>query len=387
MDNERRLKNIMEYHLPSAFDANGFNVMSPIVQGGGVGYYPTPSFKYNGDDTYTTQMQNQNNFQYYSSLGQMASQQLQYYQQPFQPIPQQGYVGSYNPYYQQQYGYYNDPQYNAQQQAAVYRDAYNSGNMPLSDYCSFNNGQQLSFVAASNNRTYNSGLDDWYGSATSYYVRQQEEQKRQQEFYQEQQTAWDICRSVYNRYNGIDETDEYHQNQKEWIEYQQRWEAHRQKEAMDEWQNDCIVNFIRSLPNSSMPGYVSPLKQMYVDHWNNYYHQRNDKYPERYGVDEFFNHGIFASQILDDMEDDMHRREKQVNRLYDQQQFRNYMHQKHQDYDPITGVSIKGARRLGVDDIEVSLPPNLSSREYQERRRRFFDSIMKDNRMNYHTKY
>ena len=34
----------MEYHTPSMFDANGVNMMSPIVQNGGVGNYPTPSF-------------------------------------------------------------------------------------------------------------------------------------------------------------------------------------------------------------------------------------------------------------------------------------------------------------------------------------------------------
>ena len=132
---------------------------------------------------------------------------------------------------------------------------------------------------------------------------------------------------------------------------------------------------------------MSPVKESYVNHWNNYYHQRNDNYPESYGVDEFFNKGIFANQILDDMRDDMHRREKELNRLYDQQQFRQYMHQKHPDYDPNTGVSLKGARRLSVDDIEVQLPPNLSSKEYQDRRQRFFETIMRDNRMNLQTKY
>ena len=354
----------MEYHTPSAFDVNGFNVMSPIVQNGGVGYNPTPSFKYNGD----------NNFQYYTGLGQFASQQMQYYQNPQSYTI--GYVGSYNPY---QYGYYNQ-EYTQQQRADIYREAYKNGQIPL------NNGQQLSFIGTNNHQYTYTGTDDWYSSATDYYRRQQEYQRQQQEFYNQQVEAWNICRRINNKFRGID-SDEDQNNLNEWIEYQQKWEAHRQQAAREEWENDCLVNFIRSLPNSTQKDYMSPVKESYVNHWNNYYHQRNDNYPESYGVDEFFNKGIFANQILDDMRDDMHRREKELNRLYDQQQFRQYMHQKHPDYDPNTGVSLKGARRLSVDDIEVQLPPNLSSKEYQDRRQRFFETIMRDNRMNLQTKY
>lgn len=358
----------MEFHTPSAFDANGFNMISPIVQNGGVGYVPTPSFKYNGEDQ----------FQYYSGIGKLASQQMQYYQNPNSI----GYVGSYNPYYNNQFGYDNTPQ----QQASLYRDAYVNGTLPLSDFCGFNNGQTFSFIGV-NGTTYNyMGADDWYNSATEYNRRQQEQQQRQRELYDQQMNAWNICRRVINRCNGID-PDEAQSNFDSWIRYQQRWEAHRQKEAKEEWENDCLVNFVRSLPNSTQKGYMSPLKAQYVKHWNDYYNKRNGKYPEKYNIDDFFNKGIFANQILDDMEDDMHRREKELNRLYDQQQFRNYMHSKHPDYDPVTGVSMKGAKRLSIDDIEVKLPPNLSSQDYMEKRARFFDSIMRDNRINLQTKY
>lgn len=375
----------MEFHTPSAFDSNGFNVMSPIVQNGGVGYNPTPSFKYNGEDPYQTQMQNQN-YQYYSSLGQMASQQMQYYQNPQSYTT--GYVGSYNPYQQPMYGgygNYNQP-INQQQQADMYREFYMNGTMPLSDYCSFNGGRQLSFIGLNGKTQTYGATDDWYSSATDHYRRQQEYQRQQQEAYNRQVEAWNICRAVNNRYNGVD-PNEAQSDIDEWVEYQQRLEAHRQQEAKKEWDNDCLGNFIRSLPNSTQRGYISPVKAIYLNHWNKYYHQRNDNYPEKYGIDEFFNKGIFANQILDDMRDDMHRREKELNRLYNQQQFRQYMHQKHPDYDPNTGVSLKGSRRLGIDDIEVKLPPDLSSQEYQMRRQKFFNSIMQNNINNLHTKY
>ena len=380
----------MEFHTPSMFDENGFNVMSPIVQNGGVGYVPTPSFKYNGGDAYEAQMQNQN-YQYYTNLGQIASAQMQYYQNP-QSYMNTGYVNSYNPYYPNQwnngYAYYNNQNYySPQQKAAMYNEAYRNGQMSLTDYCTFNNGQQLSFVGI-DGRTYTTGggVDDWYGSATTRFRQQQEYQRWQQEQYEEQMVAWNICKACNDRYFGRD-PEESQQQRNEWIEYQQKWEAHRIQAAREEYENDCIVEYIRSLPNSTQKDYVSPLKQDMMAAWDKYYHHRNDKYPETYGLDEFFNGGILANQILDLMEDDMHKRERELNRLYDQQQFRNYMHSKHPDYDPVTGVSIKGARRLGVDDIEVKLPPNLSSIEYQERRQKFFDTIMKDNRWNLQTKY
>ena len=359
----------MEYHTPSMFDANGVNMMSPIVQNGGVGNYPTPSFKYNGNDPYQTQVQN--NYQYYSSMGQFASQQMQIYQNPY------GYVGSYNPYNQQ---------YMQQQSADIYRNAYTNGEIGYADYCSFNGGQP-SFVNTNNQTTYyNKGSDDWYGSATEWYRKQQEYQRQQQQIQQEQQYAWDICRKISNNALGI-ENDQSEEQIKASIEYQQKWEAYRQKRAKEQYEADCLTAFILSMPNSTQKGYISPFKEQYVRSWNNYWHQRNDKYPEKYGVDEFLNQGILTQQIFDDMDDDTRRREKELNRLYDQNQFRQLLAQRHPDYDPVTGVSIKGARRLGIDDIEVQLPPNLSSTEYAQRRQRFFESIMKDNRMNLQTKY
>ena len=203
---------------------------------------------------------------------------------------------------------------------------------------------------------------------------------------QEQQYAWDICRKISNNALGID-NGQSEEQMKASIEYQQKWEAYRQKRAKEQYEADCLTAFILSMPNSTQKGYISPFKEQYVRSWNNYWHQRNDKYPEKYGVDEFLNQGILTQQIFDDMDDDTRRREKELNRLYDQNQFRQLLAQRHPDYDPVTGVSIKGARRLGIDDIEVQLPPNLSSTEYAQRRQRFFESIMKDNRMNLQTKY
>lgn len=422
----------MEFHTPSMFDENGFNILSPVVQGGGVGYVPTPSFKYNGGDVYETQIQNQQR-QYYENLGNSASAMLQAANNP-QMRANTGYVNSYNPYQNQWgnngfyntpynnnaqyntggysspfgYGYsnntqytgygngyyndqYNDP-YNSRdqwQKAMIYNDAYQNGLISLTDYCTFNNGQQLSFIGVDGkNHTVggNSVEDNWYGTATSIFQRQQDYVRMQQEEYEEQMAIWDMCLACYDRYYGRDPEEEK-QKRISYMEYQQKWQAHRIKEAREEYENDCIVEFIRSLPNSTQKDYVSPLKRDILEAWNRCYHERNDKYPEHYGLEEYFNGGIMANQIMDLMEDDMKKRERQLNRLYDQQEFRNFLHSRHPDYDPITGISSRGARRLGIDDLEIKLPPNLCSQEYQERRHKFIESIMKDNRYNLQTKY
>ena len=107
----------MEYHLPSQFDSNGVNIMSPIVQNGGVGYPTPPGFKYYGDSPQQTIQQNFNNpyqqqysspysagmytsanpYEYYCQMGQQAAQQLNVANTQFQqPVATYGYT---NPYY------------------------------------------------------------------------------------------------------------------------------------------------------------------------------------------------------------------------------------------------------------------------------------------------
>lgn len=364
----------MEYHLPSNFNQYGVNMASPLVQNGGVGYQPTPpSFKYNGELPIQTMQPNlydpYNNQQYYSQMGQYASQQLQ------QPVYNQ-----YNGYTNYNNSLYNQ-NYIDQTKSQVYDEAYKSGQMTLSEYCYYNNGG-IQFTGADGNQINLNQGNDWYSSATQLMQRQQEAQQQYQKEYNIQMENWKLLCSINNKFLGIEEEEAVDLEQK--ILYQQKWEAYRYEKAVEEYQQDCLVNFIKSLPNSTQKGYMSPIKEQLVNNWNKFYHQVNDKYPENYGLEEYFNQGILMNQMIDDMEDDAKRREKQLDRLYDKQQFRDYMHQLHPEYDPVTGTSI-GARRLGIDDIEVSLPPHLAQQDYVQKRQKFLDTIFRDNRLNIQT--
>lgn len=372
----------MEYHLPSQFDNNGFNMASPIVQNMGVGYqYPTPNvFRYNGDSPYQTQMQNQQNYynyNYYTNLGHQASQQLQYYQSPY-----------YNQYQQpQQYGYYQNPYYQQQpiDYIEMYREMYMNGEIGLGDYCSYANSAM--FNNPNNNQFNTPSYNEWYSNAINLQQRRLEQQRQYQQQYQEQATAWEIARQCYRRYNGMDEpTREQIQQQEEYIDYMQRWDAYKRQKAQYDYEQNQIISFMNTLDTSDRKGYVSPYVQQIKDRWNKIWMERNGNLPKEYGIDEYFNSGILRDQILNDMEYEMKERQKKLNKLYDQRRLRNTIHSHHPDYDPITGASLLGAKRLDMGDLEVKLPPNLSNEEYIARRNRFINAVMNPSTANYHTK-
>lgn len=382
----------MEYHFPSQFDENGFNIQSPVVQSmfnGGVGYTapPTNTFKYNGESPTQTyynnqyanpQYGNQQNMDYYTNLGAYANQQMALQQQAVNA--NNGYYYNQNPYYMNQPAV-NDP-YNDQRLDA-YRDAYNTGAISLTDYCYYANaGIKPSFTGL-NGKTqsiYNTAQDSWYGAASFSMQAQMEQQKRMQEEYEEQIMAWNLCAKVCNA--GLGKTEEEAPDIRKQIEIQQKWQKYYADRAREDYEQDCFSAYMKSLPNSMQPGYVSPLKAHIINNWNRYWHIRNDKYPENYGLEEFFNKGIMESMIIDDLDIEAQAKARHLDRLYDRQEFRNTMHQLHPNYDPTTGISIGGAGRLGIDDIEITVPQHLRDNDYAKRREKFMNSILANNTIN-----
>lgn len=403
----------MEYKFPSQFDENGFNMLSPnyAMYSGGVGNTTSPAFKYNGgttQETYATNQQQQQyyypnfgvnqqhtqqmpDYDYYTRLGAYANQQMQIQQQLYQPQPQ--------PQYQQQYGWtaYQEPTYDPGR-AEAYRQSYNNGLLSLSDYCYYCNAginpqaaqqQQATTFYGADGRMHTIGgsgsaYDGWYNNMAYSMQAQMEYQKQAQEEYQNQLDCWNLVARVCARGLGIEETQipDYSKQ----IETQQKWQKYYADMNQLAYQQDCFSAQMKAATKSSLDkDYISPLKQMMIDNWNKLYHERNDKLPEHYGLDEFFNHGIMEGQILDDLDYRAKQKAKQLDQLYDKQEFRNLMHQLHPNYDPYSGISIGGAGRLGIDDIEITLPPHLAQQQYKERKDRFLNSIYANNTANYHT--
>lgn len=370
----------MEYHMPSQFNQNGFNVMNPGVQMmGGVGYNPTPqSFTYNGENPYLTYLQNQNyNYDDYCKLGNDASSFLQQAQQTAMNVqqPQQQY------YYNPIYGYNQQPYYSEQDVSQAYNQMYDNNQMSITDYCYYNNG---GINTTSGNRFIQQDIsDDWYGYAMRDAQRRQLQQEEYQKEYNNQMYAWSVCTKLSNNY--YDRENDSQDIEKK-AAYFNKLNQYKQACAQDEYQMDCFAAFVKSLPNSTQPGYVSPLKENIVTHWNNYYHERNDKYPEHYTIDDYFNKGIMGCMMIDLYAHDAKLKEKEMRAksLFSREAFKNYMHELVPSYDPKTetGLIFNTTIGGGIQDIEIRLPEHLAREEYAARKQRFMDTIFADNRSN-----
>ena len=378
----------MEYIFPSMFNEQGVNIASPIIQSGGMGTNPMPhSFKYNGGSPQEAFQYNNyanNQYNYYQQLGQQSSQQLMQAQQIANPYYQQqpqyynnGYVQNYNPYnpYASTYYQQQQPQTDYLQ---LYQAAYNSGQIGLSSFCYGTNGH-LSYIDTEGhsvdiNQT--NPYDEWYGGAIYQVQKEQLQQQQQLQKMQEQRDAWLIVKGVFDRYNGIDD-EQIQRNREEEVKkelYYQKWQKYVYETNQLDYQNDCIVNFVSSCPNSLQKGYMNPTKQAYVNRWNNCYNQKVEKYGEHYTLNDFLNNGIATEIMFDILDDESREREKQ--RIFSID--RNAMLAEIQKSNPGVNIGIPQqamANRLNIDDMEIHVPPSLNSQEYIQRRNAFMNSI------------
>lgn len=349
----------MEYIFPSQFNQQGFNVLSPIVNGG-VGSTTPPPFRYNGGTVQETAYQNNVGNATYSSMPQIGQILGTQYAQNFSP-------------------FMNQPTESQVQttKEQYYKKAYNDGLISISDYCYYGNaGYNV------NNQPTQQPINpfgSWYSQGMNTMAQQQIEQKRVQEEYQNQLFVHNMLCKVAASANGKEyDPDELNKR----IQKQQEWERYYFEKAKQEQQASNFKNFIYSLPNSTQKNYVSPIQAGYSYGWYKLWHERNDKYPENYGIDEFFNGGIMGNQIIDEYDRIAKDNEKKLDRLYDRQDFRNYMHSLHPEYDPVAGAATNMGWKLGIDDLSISVPPELAKNEYLQRRQKFMDTIFADNRLN-----
>lgn len=267
--------------------------------------------------------------------------------------------------------------------APIYNQLYKSGAMPLSEYCSFNNGG-ISFTGV-DGKTVRVGCNDWYAG----YDRIQQQKmiwEEQQKLYNENLQSWKICIEVNKKFlkdEGMDEEArriEVEQSE-QYREYTYKLQQyHYSILQFDNWY-DNMCAFVNTWKRSDKPGYVTPYVEKYITDWNKLYERRTKPYPDSYGVDEFFNKGIMTNQIIDNMAHDAEIRERRVDILFDQQKCRELFGNMFPSYDPITGTSCAPVS-MNVSDIEITLPENLKRERYLQRRQAFENTIFRDNRSN-----
>lgn len=356
----------MEFRTPSQFDNNGFNTQSPIV--GGAGYNPAPqSFSYNGNGYYNTQPNG-------------------YYSQPGFINPPGGYVSSYggpqygNMYQQQQYRY-NSYQSQYYEQPQWFDESVNL----RSDQFYFQLGYKQPMVIGLDGKPIPMGNNNYYTNAWDQYNRRKQQEQEWQEHNQQQREIWKMLTVMNRKWQGFDDGEEYFEQQ----EQQRQLQLTIDYERYNQEQQIMALNRIRMLPNSSDPNYINYEQNQYVERWNKLYDKRTEKYQGDISLYDFFNGGVANEMWIDMLTEQAIDRAKDMSKLYNQNSFRQELAKSNPNYDPLTGVAsgkltlngMSGSRGLNIDDMEITLPPQIA-KDYEARRAKFMNTIlsnMKDN--------
>lgn len=319
---------------------------------GGADYSAPPTFKYNGDISSIQQPSVLYNYDY----------NTQSY------IPSQNQNTLYN--YDQYYNPYN------QEVTQSYGPIFDT-RAKLSEQYYYQAGYNPTIIDANGNavslRPNNS--NDWYYNYYDMYNRQQEQQKQMQEHQKEQLSIMKRLQKVVNVSlgieNDIDNTVDHEKIAEEWQKQQQIMQ-----ENTDIMNKQYLFEMINQSQNNSLnPEYRSFDYMNYTSRWNSLYEKQQNKYPKNYTLYEFFNQGIAENMYMDMKIDQANEKARQLCNLYNQDNFRRELARLHPSYDPYDN-NVISPERLTIDDMEVTLPPSLSGKEYQQRRERFFSSIM-----------
>lgn len=312
--------------------------------------------------------------QYYENMGNYASQQLMPQQPQYQYNP--------NPYYYQQSPYYNnyyggDYRYeNSQIRNQVFANAYNNGQMKLSEFVSYTDPQEIYAYNQPVHQQY--PMDAWGYQMNSYQSYIQQQQQAQQ-MYEQQLEVIKLGYKVAARATG--NTVPFDEFYNKTLEYNQKMQTYRHQVAMKEMEYQHLDSIIERCDRSDRKGYISPGKQAIIDHMNKVYAARHEGIPDDYGLNEFLNEGIGTQIAFNTMKLEQKKRERELFRLFDDMSCRNAISHLSPAYDPISGLSVKGFK-INKSDIDITLDPAIEQREYSKRRQAFIDSIMKDKRDN-----
>ena len=331
----------------------------------------------------------------------------QYYQQPmigcysfgnpyngyYQQIPQNMYSGpSSNPYLNYSANanpltcsnpYYADTSNMDihQQEAYEYdklKQMYEEGKITQSQYAAYANaGIEHTTPAGTHvygNTGYGSPYSGW-GAVSFGYNNQEyiQRQKAAQEAAYQNQLAFEVARSINNKYFGISEQEAAKaQIAKE--QYESSLNERRRQEAEIEMTYDMFAEQFKGAIYSDQKGYLSPRKEQAWRQFNTVWQQRHKNVPENYTFKDFMENGVYADIIFDDMQYEMDRRRHNLVRMYDDIFVKNSISQLSPFYDPVGDYSLKGCK-MNKNELEIEVPPQLIQQDYQNRKNKFFSSV------------
>lgn len=268
----------------------------------------------------------------------------------------------------------------------VARKMFNEGKISLAEYTSTANGG-IEYVTDNGilvNRCYENQIDPQDGSYSPFgwgayggMSRQaMEYQKQQQEAYNQHMMATELAFNVAKRFAGVtDEDIKEHQEKQmqEFIEQQEYFKEVR-KQLRYEYRVNALAESVKHGISSDQKGYISPAKQKVADHYNKVYKERHKRVKEDMTFKEFMIGGGYADILFDDMRYQNRKQMQKLVALYDDGFCKDLIHERFLFYDPKTGRAPRGLK-INRNELEISLPPEIQARHYDERKEKFFGQI------------
>lgn len=342
--------------------------------------------------------------QNYSGYG--YNPQQQYYQQPaigcysfgnpyngyYQQVPQNMYSGpSNNPYLNYSANanpltcsnpyYANTNNMDIHQQEAYeyekLKQMYEEGKITQAQYAAYANaGIEHTTPAGTHVYAQNSNPQYYGWGGVSFGYNNQEyiqRQKAAQEAAYQNSLAFEIARSINNKFFGISD-QETAQNQISLEQYERSLNERRRQEAEIELTYDMFAEQFKGAIYSDQKGYLSPRKEQAWRQFNAVWADRHKNIPENYTFKDFMENGVYADIIFDDMQYEMDRRRHNLVRMYDEIFVKNSISQLSPFYDPVGDYSLKGFK-INKNELEIEVPPELVKQDYQNRKNKFFSTV------------
>ena len=288
-------------------------------------------------------------------------------------------VAYYNPEYNYQYNSFQTPDQSTETvyDAEMVKKMYESGIIGKSEYASYANAG-FEHIAEDGTLLFSGapvGYGSWGGGISFGYPSQKEMEmmKEQQEIAERNNKAFDIARRVVNKALGIDPLKQKIKQAKI-ARYFASVNAKRQKNAMIEAEQDAFVSMVKRFKYSDEPGYLSPLKQKILEHFNETWERRHKGIPENYTFDEFTTKGIFMDIMYNDRKWENHTKRKELCKMYSTIGANLEVAMRNPFFSP-EGYNMGGGITLSRNGIDVTLPPELAQSNYNKRRDFFFKCV------------
>lgn len=303
-------------------------------------------------------------------------QQMQQQQQPYNP---------YTPYSNYGYGYQSPYGYNPYMPQEDEDDVYLPETANQYSPIFGPNAKPSQQVYYQNGLNYNPDYTDQAGrpiplrQPVNSYMSYTQQQQQYKEFYDNQQYMWNL---VY-RLTSKNAPQPPQQLTPEQQEAQLQLQKEMQQQQIISNQYNMLI-YLSQLPNSlNDPNYQAhySVRDRYIAKWNKIAASHAKRYPENMTLYQYLNEGYMAQEYKDMLTIEARKKAKELNRMFSSNAFRQGLAARDPNYNFQSGSYIDDLyrrREMALQDMTITLPPELKNTEYQQRRERFFKTIFNE---------